>query len=109
MNKKLRPVPYPRGSPQRRREIELTLRYDGVRTYREAARQLDAINKRARNKPMPGELCGAKNRRGTPCRCKALRNGRCRFHGGRSTGPKTAAGKARSAANLPHRRRLDWV
>jgi hypothetical protein len=26
-------------------------------------------------------------------------SGRCRLHGGKSTGPRTAAGKARSAAN----------
>jgi hypothetical protein len=40
--------------------------------------------------------CGAKTRRGTPCQCPAMRNGRCRLHGGLSTGPKTAAGKERS-------------
>lgn len=36
--------------------------------------------------------CGAKNRRGTPCKCPAMANGRCRLHGGLSTGPKTLAG-----------------
>lgn len=42
-------------------------------------------------------ICGAKNRRGEPCGCKALfPNGRCRFHGGLSTGPKTPDGKRRS-------------
>lgn len=42
-------------------------------------------------------ICGAKNRRGEPCGCKALfPNGRCRFHGGLSTGPKTPEGKRRS-------------
>jgi hypothetical protein len=41
--------------------------------------------------------CGAMNRRGLPCGCKALfANGRCRFHGGLSTGPKTPEGKRRS-------------
>ena len=49
-----------------------------------------------------GLQCGAKNRKGLPCRNTNLRrNGRCKFHGGRSTGPKTAAGKQRSAQNLP--------
>lgn len=34
-------------------------------------------------------ICGAKNRQGLPCLCKKLyRSGRCRFHGGLSTGPK---------------------
>lgn len=54
--------------------------------------------------PFPDELhdmrCGAKTRAGTPCRMKALYgNGRCKLHGGLSTGPKSAAGKARAAQN----------
>jgi hypothetical protein len=36
--------------------------------------------------------CGAKTRRGTACQSRAMANGRCRLHGGLSTGPKTAAG-----------------
>jgi hypothetical protein len=36
--------------------------------------------------------CGAKNRCGMPCRCPAMPNGRCRLHGGLSTGAKTPAG-----------------
>jgi hypothetical protein len=36
--------------------------------------------------------CGAKNRRGFPCQCPAMSNGRCRLHGGKSTGPKTTEG-----------------
>jgi hypothetical protein len=36
--------------------------------------------------------CGAKTRKGTPCLCPAMKNGRCRLHGGLSTGPKTVAG-----------------
>src|SRR5262245_29503889 len=52
-------------------------------------------------KLFPKGLCQAKNRRGLPCgvrldvrRCK---NGRplCKWHGGWSTGPRTAEGKAR--------------
>jgi hypothetical protein len=47
------------------------------------------------------KTCGAKNRRGEPCQCKLLlKGGRCKFHGGMSTGPKTAAGKARTLAAL---------
>jgi hypothetical protein len=46
--------------------------------------------------------CGAWARSsGKPCIAKALKNGRCRFHGGLSTGPKTPEGKARCTANLP--------
>ena len=36
--------------------------------------------------------CGAKNRRGASCQCPAMPNGRCRLHGGLSTGAKTPAG-----------------
>ena len=43
-------------------------------------------------------FCGAFARStGKPCRCKALRNGRCHLHGGLSTGPQTLEGKARVA------------
>jgi hypothetical protein len=42
--------------------------------------------------------CGACTRAGCPCRQPAMANGRCRFHGGKSTGPRTAAGLARSRA-----------
>ncbi len=30
--------------------------------------------------------CGAKTRKGTPCKSPAMANGRCRMHGGKSTG-----------------------
>jgi hypothetical protein len=52
---------------------------------------------------MPGrkkQPCEARTRRGTPCRCKALANGRCRLHGGLSTGPKTLRGKMKALQNL---------
>ena len=49
------------------------------------------------------DTCGAKTRSGAPCRNLPMKNGRCRMHGGASTGPKTAAGLARSrSAGLIH-------
>ena len=45
--------------------------------------------------------CGAKTRKGTPCKSPAMKNGRCRMHGGKSTGPKTLEGLERS-------RRANW-
>lgn len=39
--------------------------------------------------------CGAATRAGTTCRSPAMPNGRCRMHGGTSTGPRTVAGLAR--------------
>jgi len=45
-------------------------------------------------------LCGAKTRKGTPCkRSDIYANGRCKFHGGLSTGPQTAEGKRKVAEN----------
>ncbi len=59
-----------------------------------------------RNGNPPGDFtkaprCGAKTRKGTPCKAPAMANGRCRLHGGKSTGPKTPEGLARS-------RRANW-
>ena len=43
-------------------------------------------------------LCGAKTRAGGCCQVRAEPGkARCRFHGGKSTGPKTQAGRARIA------------
>ena len=66
--------------------------------------------------------CGAKTRAGAPCRNIPMKNGRCRMHGGGSTGPKTAAGIARHRAAVtihggksrstgvpgPHSRTQSW-
>lgn len=59
--------------------------------------------------PFPDECrelrCGARTRAGTPCKQRSIyRNGRCKFHGGPSTGPRTAAGKAVSAQNCRARK-----
>jgi hypothetical protein len=46
--------------------------------------------------------CGARSKRtGKPCRGAAMPNGRCKVHGGKSTGPRTPEGLARS-------RRANW-
>jgi len=50
--------------------------------------------------------CGAKTRRGAPCRAMCVEGReRCRMHGGLSTGAKTAAGRARIAES--NRRRAE--
>ncbi len=44
-------------------------------------------------------VCGARTRRGTACQSKLLLAGRrCKFHGGKSTGPRTPEGKAKAIA-----------
>jgi hypothetical protein len=49
--------------------------------------------------------CGASlGSNGAACKRTALVNGRCKLHGGKSTGPKTAEGRARIAAA----QRLRW-
>ena len=46
----------------------------------------------------PGQRCEAKTKKGTPCQRPAkLPVGRCRLHGGASTGPKTEDGLKRLA------------
>ncbi|MEF3330573.1 phage terminase small subunit [Oceanobacillus oncorhynchi] len=42
------------------------------------------------NEPHANNLCGAKTRSGEPCKNKAMANGRCRMHGGKSTGAPPA-------------------
>lgn len=36
--------------------------------------------------PLHAKICGAKTRKGTLCRNAPMKNGRCRMHGGKSTG-----------------------
>ena len=47
--------------------------------------------------------CGARTRSAGECRQPAMANGRCRLHGGKSTGPRTADGLRRlSEARTKH-------
>ena len=39
--------------------------------------------------------CGARTRASLPCKGQAMPNGRCRMHGGASTGPRTPEGLQR--------------
>ena len=48
--------------------------------------------------PHAAPRCGARNRAGEPCRAPAMSNGRCRCHGGKSTGPRTQQGLQRLRA-----------
>jgi len=66
---------------------------------------------RLKNGNPPGDYlaaprCGAKTRAGCACRQPAMKNGRCRLHGGKSTGARTADGRRRArTARLVHGRR----
>jgi hypothetical protein len=76
----------------------------------DSANEAHAQRGRLNNGNPPGDYtkaprCGAKTRRGTLCMAPAMKNGRCRLHGGCSTGPKTPEGLARSQkANWKHGR-----
>jgi poly(3-hydroxybutyrate) depolymerase len=64
-----------------------------------------------RNGNSPGDLslaprCGAHTRAGTACCNPAMPNGKCRMHGGKSTGARTAEGRERCrTAPLKHGQR----
>jgi len=67
------------------------------RKMREARRQAWRAEREAGPKQVK-PVCGARNRSGQPCQSKKLlRGGKCKFHGGMSTGPKTPEGLARCA------------
>ena len=55
----------------------------------------------------PGRRCSAKTRAGGMCQNPAIGSRtRCKLHGGKSTGPRTPEGKARTiAAHTKHGRR----
>ena len=64
---------------------------DRVRARLEALRKANAAPR-----------CGARSKRtGKPCQGAAMPNGRCKLHGGKSTGPRTPEGLERS-------RRANW-
>jgi hypothetical protein len=52
-------------------------------------------NGNRRGNPADAPRCGARTRSDTSCQAPAMANGRCRMHGGASTGPRTAEGLAR--------------
>ena len=86
--------------PSTKMEQDMTLK-----DRREPSHRSDPLVRRRgrlRHGNQPGDLskvprCGARSKRtGEPCRGPAMRNGRCRLHGGLSTGPRTSEGLARS-------------
>lgn len=66
------------------------------------------VRARMTSSPLPAtdRRCGTRRHRdGQPCQSRPEPGKRrCRFHGGRSTGPRTAAGRERALANLRHHR-----
>lgn len=99
MNPKLRPLPY--DTPESRAiGINFWMTYGGM-TRQQASKYITRIRHEAMRTPMRGEVCGAHARTtGKPCQAPAGPNGRCKLHGGRSTGPRTTEGMARTMEAL---------
>ncbi|MFE0502302.1 HGGxSTG domain-containing protein [Lysobacter soli] len=74
----------------------------GARAYEFDVTTLQKLNLAVPQRVLPRVVCGAhRHRDGQPCRAKSEPGKRrCRFHGGRSTGPRTPEGRARALANL---------
>ena len=71
------------------------------------------MERRRKNFQVAGKIilgitrCGAYARTtGNPCLGRSLKNGRCKLHGGLSTGPKTLEGKKR-IAEATHKRMVN--
>ena len=50
------------------------------------------------------DSCNARTKSGGFCRARGLENGRCKWHGGKSTGPNTPEGRAAIARSNMARR-----
>jgi hypothetical protein len=72
-----------------------------------ACREFWALGLRGNRSALPRKerpVCGARNRQGKPCAVRVEPGKRrCRFHGGLSTGPRTAEGRARIAQSQRRR------
>lgn len=74
--------------------------YFRLRQFTRVHPEMDIPPLTAFSEELRGLCCGARTRAGTPCQRKDLyANGRCKLHGGLSTGPKTKKGKASSRIN----------
>ena len=64
-----------------------------MKNKKSAVGEKSAPNKAVQTKRV-GNRCGAYARStDSPCEAKAMTNGRCKNHGGMSTGPKTSQGR----------------
>jgi hypothetical protein len=87
---------------------------DVLRAMGVSERELRRLRRKRLGRRRDRPRCGARRRDGDQCQAHAVRdrntgrvlhNGRCRLHGGLSTGPRTAAGKA-AIAEANRRRAL---
>lgn len=98
MKRNKRPIPYPWPSSAYRDEYRRLRQLGHSPNWsRELIRK---ANREVRMFPVKGERCEARTRKGIPCKAPAQLNGRCRNHGGLSTGPRTEAGKKKALAAI---------
>src|ERR1700738_302499 len=75
-------------------------------SYWETGKVMSACDQTSPKRRKGRLLCGAKTRAGGCCQVRAEPGkARCRFHGGKSTGPKTEAGRA----CIAEVQRLRWL
>lgn len=104
---KVLPVPGPPPCrftvPERASPVDAVLAAEEARFLMQMARMKTRADAFAATRRV---VCGARTRKGAPCRYKSEPGKRrCKFHGGKSTGARTPEGKARIAeAN-----RLRWA
>lgn len=80
--------------------IRANWRRADISLFEQLQSQLNALTPPRFPDELRGYTCGAKTRAGTPCKQGGVfSNGRCKFHGGASTGPVTEAGKAQAREN----------
>ena len=92
-----RPVPFPWPSSAYRAEFKRLRELGHDLAW--ARYLIRRANRQARMFPLRGEKCLAFARStGKPCQAPAGWNGRCKLHGGLSTGPTTPEGKAKALA-----------
>lgn len=86
------------GKPLRLRDFERAIKGQS-RLWSEDKTGTYRMTDKPRRKDLP--RCGARRKYdGKPCQAKALPNGRCKYHGGLSTGPKTPEGRQRTLEGL---------
>lgn len=83
-------------------ELNLEMNWQALEPILSALTRSKPFAKLVKQEPV---RCAAKTRKGTSCKIYAMPNGRCRLHGGLSTGPKTAEGRAKAMTNLKQYRK----
>ena len=64
-----------------------------MKTKKSAMVKKSASTNAMKTKGLGGRCCAHARSTGNPCKAKAMPNGRCKNHGGMSTGPKTPEGR----------------